>query len=57
MALADLDFARLGSDGALAEGLQGFSWLRDLAATGSRGSAAGGVTGAAGTPGTPPNPR
>jgi uncharacterized heparinase superfamily protein len=34
--LADLDFAAIGVDGALAEQLQGFSWLRDLAAAASR---------------------
>jgi uncharacterized heparinase superfamily protein len=34
--LADLDFAALGTDGPLAEGLQGFSWLRDLAAAAGR---------------------
>jgi uncharacterized heparinase superfamily protein len=36
LALSDLDFGRLGAAGALAEGLQGFSWLRDLAAAASR---------------------
>jgi uncharacterized heparinase superfamily protein len=34
--LADLDFASVGVDGPLARKLQGFSWLRDLAAAGSR---------------------
>jgi uncharacterized heparinase superfamily protein len=34
--LADLDFGSLGVDGALAEQLQGFSWLRDLGAAASR---------------------
>ena len=34
--LAQLDFAGLGTDGMLAEQLQGFSWLRDLAASGAR---------------------
>ena len=34
--LADLDFGAVGADGALAEHLQGFSWLRDLAAAASR---------------------
>jgi uncharacterized heparinase superfamily protein len=34
--LADLDFAAIGTDGPLAEHLQGFSWLRDLAAAASR---------------------
>jgi uncharacterized heparinase superfamily protein len=40
VALADLDFASIGVDGPLARKLQGFSWLRDLAATGSRDKAA-----------------
>jgi len=34
--LKDLDFASVGAKGALAEDLQGFSWLRDLAAAASR---------------------
>jgi len=34
--LADLDFAAVGTDGPLAEQLQSFSWLRDLAASASR---------------------
>src|SRR5689334_11685479 len=34
--LKDLDFAEVGAAGALAEQLQGFSWLRDLAAAASR---------------------
>ena len=34
--LADLDFASVGAEGATAEQLQGFSWLRDLAAAASR---------------------
>ncbi|HEX2803925.1 MAG TPA: heparinase II/III family protein [Sphingomicrobium sp.] len=34
--LADLDFAAIGAEGPLAEQLQGFSWLRDLAAAASR---------------------
>jgi uncharacterized heparinase superfamily protein len=34
--LADLDFASLGVEGQLARDLQGFSWLRDLAAAASR---------------------
>ena len=34
--LADLDFSAVGTDGVLAEQLQGFSWLRDLAASASR---------------------
>jgi len=36
LALAELDFAALGTNGALAEQLQGFAWLRDLAAAASR---------------------
>ncbi len=36
ISLADLDFARIGATGAVAEQLQGFSWLRDLAAAASR---------------------
>src|SRR5436305_5355744 len=36
LALADLDFIVVGTDGPLAETLQGFSWLRDLAAAASR---------------------
>jgi uncharacterized heparinase superfamily protein len=34
--LKDLDFAKVGAAGALAEQLQAFSWLRDLAAAASR---------------------
>ena len=34
--LADLDFAALGADSAVASTLQGFSWLRDLAASTGR---------------------
>ena len=34
--LADLDFGTVGADGLLAEQLQGFSWLRDLAAAAAR---------------------
>src|SRR4029078_11547184 len=34
--LRDLDFAAVGPTGPLAEQLQGFSWLRDLAAAASR---------------------
>ena len=34
--LRDLDFATAGASGELAEQLQGFSWLRDLAAAASR---------------------
>jgi uncharacterized heparinase superfamily protein len=40
IALADIDFAELGVEGAAAERLQGFSWLRDLAAAASRESGA-----------------
>ena len=36
LSLKDLDFASVGADGPLAEQLQGFSWLRDLAAAASR---------------------
>ena len=36
VSLKDLDFARAGATGPLAEQLQGFSWLRDLAAAASR---------------------
>ena len=36
LSLADLDFAGLGADGPLAESLQDFSWLRDLAAAAGR---------------------
>ena len=36
LALADLDFGTVGASGPLAERLQGFSWLRDLAAAASR---------------------
>ncbi len=34
--LAELDFTKVGAHGPLAEQLQGFSWLRDLAAAASR---------------------
>ncbi|MFL6765351.1 MAG: heparinase II/III family protein [Sphingomicrobium sp.] len=34
--LKDLDFGEVGTSGTLAEQLQGFSWLRDLAAAASR---------------------
>ncbi len=34
--LADLDFAAIGAAGRLAEDLQGFAWLRDLAAAAGR---------------------
>lgn len=36
IALADLDFAAVGANGPLAANLQGFSWLRDLAAAAGR---------------------
>jgi len=36
LALADLDFGSVGTRGALARELHGFSWLRDLAASASR---------------------
>ena len=36
LSLAELDFAGVGATGALAGQLQGFSWLRDLAAAASR---------------------
>ena len=36
MSLKELDFAKIGTRGAVAEQLQGFSWLRDLAAAASR---------------------
>ena len=36
LSLSDLDFAEVGSRSPLAEQLQGFSWLRDLAAAASR---------------------
>ena len=36
VALADVDFASLGARGAMAREVQGFSWLRDLAASASR---------------------
>ena len=36
LSLKDLDFREVGTSGALAEQLQGFSWLRDLAAAASR---------------------
>ena len=36
LALNDLDFAALGVGNPVAEGMQGFSWLRDLAASASR---------------------
>ena len=34
--LKDLDFGQVGATGALARQLQGFAWLRDLAAAASR---------------------
>ena len=36
ISLGDLNFGAVGADGALVEQLQGFSWLRDLAAGASR---------------------
>ena len=36
LALGELDFAAIGADGPVAEALQGFSWLRDLAAAAGR---------------------
>ena len=36
VALKDIDFGSLGTDGALAHAIHGFSWLRDLAAAASR---------------------
>jgi uncharacterized heparinase superfamily protein len=36
LSLSDLDFAAVGAQGPLAEQLQSFSWLRDLAASASR---------------------
>ena len=36
LGLKDLDFGQIGASGALAQQLQGFSWLRDLAAAASR---------------------
>jgi uncharacterized heparinase superfamily protein len=36
LTLADINFAALGASGPAAEQLQGFSWLRDLAAAASR---------------------
>ena len=36
LSLKDLDFGEVGAAGAVAEQLQGFSWLRDLAAAASR---------------------
>ena len=36
VALADVDFTSIGTTGPLARELQGFSWLRDLAASASR---------------------
>jgi uncharacterized heparinase superfamily protein len=36
LSLPDLDFGEVGAHGPLAEQLQGFSWLRDLAAAASR---------------------
>jgi len=36
IALADVDFTAIGANGMLARHVQGFSWLRDLAASASR---------------------
>jgi len=36
LTLKELDFGQVGATGPLAEQLQGFSWLRDLAAAASR---------------------
>lgn len=36
LALADLDFGAVGTEGSVADYLQGFAWLRDLAAAASR---------------------
>jgi uncharacterized heparinase superfamily protein len=36
LSLKDLDFGEVGASGVIAEQLQGFSWLRDLAAAASR---------------------
>jgi uncharacterized heparinase superfamily protein len=36
VSLSDLDLAKVGTQGALARQLQGFSWLRDLAAAAAR---------------------
>ena len=36
IALAEIDFSEVGARGALARDVQGFSWLRDLAASASR---------------------
>jgi uncharacterized heparinase superfamily protein len=36
LSLSDLDFGAVGAHGSLAEQLQGFAWLRDLAAAASR---------------------
>ena len=36
LSIADLDFGEVGASGPLAEQLQGFSWLRDVAAAASR---------------------
>src|SRR4051794_19225308 len=40
LSIKELDFSRVGTDGALAEQLQGFSWLRDVAAAATREKAA-----------------
>ncbi len=36
VSLTDIDFAALGTEGPIAREIQGFSWLRDLAASASR---------------------
>jgi len=36
LSLADFDFAAIGADNSIATGMQGFSWLRDLAAATGR---------------------
>src|SRR5947208_500241 len=46
--LADLDFSTLGATGPVAEQIQGFAWLRDLAAATSREKGAGLVEGIVG---------
>src|SRR4051794_40991114 len=40
ISLKELDFAKIGTSGPLAEQLQGFSWLRDVAAAATREKAA-----------------
>ena len=36
LSLADFDFAAIGADSSIATAMQGFSWLRDLAAATGR---------------------